>query len=509
MNQETRERLTQAFSQSLLLGQHYSSITQARAQAQDVLEVAILPGDTWVKVVDESMEAAVVQVAGAIVQGSETTHRAYDRLVELLEQQPNLGVRTSTSVMQQAYSTPIPIAFLAASLAKITSETTVYEPTAGNGALLINTDPRLVFANEWNGDRVSELGFRGFRTLTQQNAMTYRPPEKVDRVIANPPFGTIVDQNGDSQRFRIYQTWATQIDQVIAFNALASMKADGKAVLILGGKLGKSEDARSTRYHSRESRAFFKQLYDRYNVIDHFSIDGGLYCKQGAGFPIDLIVIDGQGQSDRRLPAADVPEIFSSFTALKEKLPDAPLLRLSIPLDADRGRFVLHRESSTGGNIPHPEKLPRTDGTSVSLDDESRFSRRRAGLFETNSPPNLSRPTDPNTRSGGLEIGMVHDDRSLHRSVLQPQRDSSRSLSSHPDRHPTSRLSDPIGQSQQNDFRRLVEPSITEHVMTNFDLEPKQVAYLPRSLAKAIGTLAHTKFLESHDFIPQPIALEQ
>ena len=78
MNQETRERLTQAFSQSLLLGQHYSIITQARAQAQDVLEVSIRPGDTWVKVVDESMETAVVRVAGAIVQGSETTHRAYD-----------------------------------------------------------------------------------------------------------------------------------------------------------------------------------------------------------------------------------------------------------------------------------------------------------------------------------------------------------------------------------------------------------------------------------------------
>jgi len=125
MNQESRERLTQAFSQSLLLGQHYSSITQARAQAQDVLKVAIRPGDTWVKVVDESMEAAVVRVAGAIVNEAESSHQAYDRLVELLEQQPNLGVRTSTSVTQQAYSTPIPIAFLAASLAEITPETTV------------------------------------------------------------------------------------------------------------------------------------------------------------------------------------------------------------------------------------------------------------------------------------------------------------------------------------------------------------------------------------------------
>jgi hypothetical protein len=145
------------------------------------LGIAVRPGDSSVKVVDESMEAAVIRVAGAIVQGSETSHQAYDRLVKLLEQQPNLGVRTSTSIMQQAYSTPIPIAFLAASLAEITPETTVYEPTAGNGALLINADPRLVLANELNGDRFTELGFREFRELTQEDAMTYRPPEKVDR----------------------------------------------------------------------------------------------------------------------------------------------------------------------------------------------------------------------------------------------------------------------------------------------------------------------------------------
>ena len=174
-------------------------------------------------------------------------------------------------------------------------------------------------------------------------------------------------------------------------------------------------------------------------------------------------------------------EVFSTL--------EPPSLRLSVPLDADRERFILYGESPSKREPIIAEALPRTDGTAVSLDDEPRFSRRRTGLFETNSPPNLSSPTDSNTRSGGLEVRMGHDDRSLHRSVLQPQRDSSRSLPSNPDRHPTSRLPDPVGQSQRNDFERLVKPSITEHVMTDFDLEPKQVAYLPRSLAKAIGTL--------------------
>jgi hypothetical protein len=125
MTLNNRESLIRTFSDSLLQGHHYSTITQARVQAETVLGIAVRPGDSSVKVVDESMEAAVVRVAGAIVQGSENNYQAYDRLVKLLEQQPNLGVRTSTSIMQQAYSTPIPIAYLAASLAGITPETTV------------------------------------------------------------------------------------------------------------------------------------------------------------------------------------------------------------------------------------------------------------------------------------------------------------------------------------------------------------------------------------------------
>jgi hypothetical protein len=70
------------------------------------------------------------------------------------------------------------------------------------------------------------------------------------------------------------------------------MKPDGRAVLILGGKLGSSQDIRSDKYNTRESRGFYWTLYKHYNVTNHFTIDGNLYRKQGAGFPIDVIVID-------------------------------------------------------------------------------------------------------------------------------------------------------------------------------------------------------------------------
>ena len=62
----------------------------------------------------------------------------------------------------------------------------------------------------------------------------------------------------------------SQIDQVISLNALQAMKPDGRAVLILGGKLGRDTDQRSERYNSRESRAFYHLLYQHYRVTQHY-----------------------------------------------------------------------------------------------------------------------------------------------------------------------------------------------------------------------------------------------
>jgi hypothetical protein len=119
----------------------------------------------------------------------------------------------------------------------------------------------------------------------------------VDVVITNPPFG-VVHEDGKVKRFELpgNRRGTRQVDQAIALRALECMKDDGQAVLILGGKLGEDEDLRSNRYNSIESRGFFYALYQQYNVTQHFSIWGDLYRKQGAGFPIDLIVIEGRGR---------------------------------------------------------------------------------------------------------------------------------------------------------------------------------------------------------------------
>lgn len=193
---QQKEALIRAFHSSLWQGESYDRINQARKQAEAILGISISPGSSFTKVVDEAMEAAIVRVAPSLIAQSTTTHETYDRLVDLLNRQPVLGVRSSTSVLQQAYSTPIPIAYLASTLAGGTPGSTVYEPTAGNGALLIAANPSHVIANELNPDRFPELQHKGYRQLIQHDASTYRPNVKVDVILTNPPFGVVHGENG-------------------------------------------------------------------------------------------------------------------------------------------------------------------------------------------------------------------------------------------------------------------------------------------------------------------------
>ncbi len=515
-----REALIQSFQAALLAGRSYERITEARTEAESYLGV-IKPGSPMTKIVDEAMEAAVVRTATELIGVSQNTDQAYDRLVNLLAQQPRLGVKTSTSVLQQAYSTPMPIAFLAATLADIQPQHWVYEPTAGNGALLMTADADRVIANELNPDRFSELKRRGFRTLTQEDALSYRPTTLVDRVITNPPFGSLPDRAGGKQKFQTFKTFTTQIDQVIAFNALATLKPDGKAVLILGSKLGQDEASRSNRYHSRESRGFYKQLYDRYNVIDHFTLSGDLYRKQGAGFPIDLVVIDGRGRSCRSLPAADVPRIYNSFEQLKqEKLPHVPLRPHLQPIPTDLGTrrgesTPIRGESASDDRPPGLVAVSRTDGTAGAVDDQP-IDRR---VWRDGNPdqPNQRDRThqhgatipDETRRFAGMGRTVGGDLDSAQRSLSAERGDGFGLVSGQGDSTIDAGIRDTTMDSRGDAVRRMAEHPDHPLPMSNqapesFDIEAKQVAYTPRSQAPAIGTLIPTNMAA-----PAQAALEQ
>lgn len=219
----------------------------------------------------------------------------FRQLKDDYERQPNLDVRTAKSSDFQAYSTPAPMSFLANLAAGIDKHTTVYEPTAGNGLLLMLANPDKTFANELDPVRAEALAWTGFETTVQDaagNALDGIVSEPVDAVVTNPPFGTLRDGNHKPIKHAFTDAQGNaykfgEIDHLIAKQALDAMKPEGKATLILGAPKEAGD-------YTGSNKVFLNWLYRNHNVVHHVEIDGQLYKGQGAAWPIQMIVVHGK-----------------------------------------------------------------------------------------------------------------------------------------------------------------------------------------------------------------------
>ena len=314
--------LAHHFSAAFLTGRKFGTIVEARREAASLLGGAVRPVTETAKAVDEAIELGVTLAARKTVaemrERGENDTAIYRAMVDLYQRQPRLSVRTSTSMAQQAYSTPAPIAFLASRLAGIDTDTKVFEPTAGNGMLLMEAAPKNTTANELNADRAARLRSQGF-TVSEHDAVDYAP-SGMDVVIANPPFGRVKDAGRQTKEFSVNGLTTEELDHAIVARALSSLKKDGRAVLIIGGKKG-NDDSRSKKYRAADQVHFWGWLFEHYRVLDHFSVDGNLYERQGAGYPIDIVVLENSGPSRGRVfPGAALPRHYTSFGDLEEVL---------------------------------------------------------------------------------------------------------------------------------------------------------------------------------------------
>jgi hypothetical protein len=368
-----------------LIDSGFKSISDARRWYKDEVGIDIEPGTSTAKYFDELVEVALVKAARKIVEKGSFDDN-YEKLVALYDNMPRLGVRTSESVAQQAYSTPLPLAYAASRLAGIGSLTKVYEPTAGNGVLLIEASPKNAVVNELNPDRAEALKKQGF-AVTEHDASQYVPDKMADVVIANPPFGVVKDERGRSKEFEVSDVYSTkEIDHAIALKALDAMSDDGKAVLILGAVKAESEEALSDGYNGKAKREFYIWLHQHYNVVDHFIVSGDLYQKQGAGWPVDVITIHGRGRSALKVPAANVPDIVNDWKSLKERVKDYVTAEDTVGATGER----IRRSRGTGDNA-RAEKPAEGAGRGVSEQSNGVGSRssntKRVGAGQTNVAP--------------------------------------------------------------------------------------------------------------------------
>jgi hypothetical protein len=331
----------------------------------------------------ELAETAIVKRARGIAS-SESTNDAvkFERIKTLYENQPSLNQRDSERVMKQQYSTPAPYAFLADMYVKGNGKVieSALEPSAGNGMLTIGLPMDKVHVNDIDAQRLANLRRQGFKNVTSQDGTQPFADKDVDVVVTNPPFGSATPKEYDGYKI-------SSLEGQMAINALESMKDDGRAAIIIGGK---TEYAKNGSLNPKD-KAFLGYLYSHYNVEDVINVDGSLYAKQGTSYPTRIILING-----RRLNENAFPPVKDKARA--ETVKDYDELYKRIEDDILRGERM---DSSIGGETRSAQ--PELDKQGAAGTPKERVRTRERG----GSKPDGERESD---LFDSTSVSGTHDD---------------------------------------------------------------------------------------------------
>lgn len=239
----------------------------------------------------ELIETEVVNLAREIANKEGLTEeKKFQKIVKLYEGQPSLNTRDNDRINLQQYSTPAPMAFVMGRFLIADKPLTGQglEPSAGNGMLTIALPKERMHVNDIDEMRLSNLAKQGFGVVTSQDGTQPFSPKAYQVVVTNPPFGNTAAKNYDGYEI-------SGLEHQMAINALDSMEDDGRAAIIIGG---------NTEYNPNGSikgkdKMFLNYLYSHYNVVDVINMDGkSLYSRQGTGYPVRMILINGRKQAD-------------------------------------------------------------------------------------------------------------------------------------------------------------------------------------------------------------------
>lgn len=349
----------------------------------------------------ELAETAIVKRARSIAS-SESTNDAvkFERIKTLYENQPSLNQRDSERVMKQQYSTPAPYAFLADMYVKGNGKVieSALEPSAGNGMLTIGLPMDKVHVNDIDAQRLANLRRQGFKNVTSQDGTQPFADKGVDVVVANPPFGSATPKEYDGYKI-------SSLEGQMAINALESMKDDGRAAIIIGGK---TEYAKNGSLNPKD-KAFLGYLYSHYNVEDVINVDGGLYAKQGTSYPTRIILINGRRLNENAFPpvkdkarAKTVKDYDELYKRIEDDILRGERMDSSIGGETRSAQPELDKQGATGT----PKERVRAGERGGSKPD----GERESDLFDSTSVSGAhddlenQRGTEPR-QDGGLPNG--------------------------------------------------------------------------------------------------------
>ena len=368
----------------------------------------------------ELVEDGLVRAAREVVeQHGRDSRESYDLICKLYEMQPTIAARSSNRIKMQQYSTPLPMAWNATRFAMIgKKDGKVLEPTAGNGMLVFAVPANQVYVNELDETRLDNLREQGFAQVTQQDATEpFEGGQQYDVIIANPPFGKRDEVEYDGKMI-------PGLDPQITLNALASMKDNGKAAIIIGGNMEYGNNG-----GLKSMKPFFTYLYDHYNVKGVVDMDGKLYSKQGTTFPTRMILIAGRRSNEERAQTAVYPPIESKAIRKADSFDDLYDIIDEVINSKEKTNGTEILRSQQGQLVSVADQPSRnTDGTGHSgqsrkNDDTGHGQRGTAHSTESNSGRSqqvLSREHRTDTGNGETRRGAGGNTEGGSRGISEP-----------------------------------------------------------------------------------------
>jgi len=281
---------------------HFGGIVYSESRS---LEIA----DPRLRTVQESVEAAMHRCLFSRYQKADA--KAFKLAVALAEHQPTFAYRTSTSVENQQYSTPLPMSIAVQHILGDTAGAKLFEPTIGNGSLVTALPPGTEITGvEIDPARSAQVGaLRNDIRLVTGDVLDIAGTLDSDFtfVAANPPFG------GLSSPVAFENLRCNRVDHLIVLKALRQRKDIGRGVFIIAAD---RESLIEQGKVAGGSKSFFAWLADHYEIEDAIELDGALYKKQGAEYPVRMVTV-GRRRSQEEAAEA----LRSKQYRLGERLP--------------------------------------------------------------------------------------------------------------------------------------------------------------------------------------------